>query len=89
MDRREERREPCEAVGRVGRGEVGEEAGEVDIRTLETTVWGREEEDIVVRIGPVLGSASSGHLAFSKERYAPYSFYQEVKRSASRASSDC
>ena len=55
MDRREERRAPCEAVGRVGRGEVEEAVGEVDIRTLGTTVWGREEEDIVVRIGPVVG----------------------------------
>ena len=58
MDRREERREPCEAVGRVGRGEVEEAAGEVDIRTLGTTVWGREVEDIVVRIDHVLESAS-------------------------------
>ena len=60
MDRREERREPCEAVVREGRDEVVEVAGEADIRMPESSVWGREGEDTVARIGPVLGCVTSG-----------------------------
>ena len=65
MDRREEPREPCEAVVREARDEVEEAAGEADIRILETTMWGREAEVGVARTDPVLDCVTSGNLVLS------------------------
>ena len=59
MDRREEPREPCEAVVREARPEVEEGTGEADIRTLENTVWGTEGATMA-RTGPVLVCVTSG-----------------------------
>ena len=82
MDRREEPREPCEAVVREGRVEVEEAAGGADIRTLETTVWGIEGEDTVVRTDPVLDSVTSG-ISQRCTLQSTQHRYQEVKRPAS------
>ena len=90
VDRKEEPREPCEAVGRAARDEVEEAAGEVDIRMLETTMWGREAEVTVARIGPALASVTSGWvISHSHTLHVSTRIYQEVTRSASRVASDC
>ena len=45
-----------------------EAADKEDIKMLETTVWGTGGEPIVVRIGRVLESVTSGH--FSNKQYS-------------------
>ena len=55
---------------------------------LETTVWGTGGEPIVVRIGRVLESVTSGHFS-NKQLLSPLQpLYQEVTRPASGASGD-